>query len=234
MFFKTGMGRLLVFIIAMLAVTLTSFMLPACSTTAPPHMPATQAQLASVVVLVEQAAEFQEPALSSEAFGEHTGSYAAVWRGRCNAFALERAGALYLVTAAHCTTPRVLGAELRYLPPDGWGIDRAVLVKLDRTRDYAELRPERGGGLVALARGQAPGNGEPVLSVSAFFQEQAPGRSKGELSGSYYGTTQRIEKGWSGSPVLDAHGRVWGLLSKCETQEGKCIAGAVVASLGAP
>lgn len=220
------------FIIAALLGTLCSLALPAClSAPSAPHSPATQAQLASVVVLVEQVATFQEPSLSSPDFGEHTGAYVAAWRGRCNAFALERkSGELYLVTAAHCT-PRVLGAELRYLPPDGWGIDRAVLVKLDRTRDYAELSVSRRGGLEPLQRGAAPGNGEPVLSVSAYFEEQAPGISKGELSGAYYGTTQRIEHGWSGSPVLDARGRAWGVLVKCETYQGKCTTGAIAGAL---
>lgn len=233
--FKTGIGRVLVFVIACLLGTLCSaglaVVLPGCSSApTPPHSPATQAQLASVVVLVEQVALWQEPSLSSEF--EHTDTYVSAWRGRCNAFALERkSGELYLVTAAHCLRERALGSVVRYLPPDGWGIDRAVLVKLEPVRDYAELQPERSGGLEPLQLGPVPGSGEPVLSVSAFFQEQAPGRSIGELSGPWFGTTQSIEHGWSGSPVLDARGRAWGFVAKCNTEQGKCTRGAVVGAL---
>lgn len=220
------------FITAIVLGTLCSFALLGCSSTPQPHVPATQAQLASVVVLVEQVAEFQEPSLSSADFGEHTGVYVSAWRGRCNAFALERkSGELYLVTAAHCLRERLLGSVARYLPPDGWGIDRAVLVKLEPARDYAELDVSRRGGLEPLQVGPSPGNGEPVLSVSAYFEEQATGISKGELSGSWFGTTQRIEHGWSGSPVLDAQGRVWGFLAKCETYQGECTRGAIAGAL---
>lgn len=228
------MKRFIEVLTFLLALLLGSFVgLAACASTPTAHTPATRAQLASVVMLVERVAEWQEPAISSDEFGEHTGSYSAVWRGRCNAFALERApgGELYLVTAAHCVRCLGLGGLVRYLPPDGWGVDRAAIVKLDRARDYAELQPERSGGLVPLKQGPVPGSSEPVLSVSAYFEEQAPGRSTGLLSGTMYGTTQRIERGWSGSPVLDAQGRAWGFLAKCETYQGKCVAGAVVGAL---
>ncbi len=224
--------EVLTFLLALLAGAFVSAL--ACSSTpAPAHSPATRAQLASVVLLVERVAAWQEPALSADGFADHTGSYSSVWRGRCSAFALERmpGGDIYLVTAAHCVKPLTLGAFARYLPPDGWGVDRAAIVKLDRVRDYAELSPERNGGLVALQHGPAPDSGAPVLSVSAFFEEQAPGLSKGALSGAWYGTTQRIEHGWSGSPVLDSSGRAWGFLAKCQTYKGKCTTGAIVGAL---
>lgn len=219
------------FILALALGTLVSLSLPGCSSPPRPHTPATSAQLASVVVLVEQVAVWREPSLSDKDFGVHTGMYVPAWRGSCNAFAMTRdSGELYLVTAAHCT-PRVLGAVLRYLPPDGWGVDRARLVKVDRQRDYAELQPERSGGLVSLERGPAPEVGEPVLSVSAYFEEQAQGTSTGALSGGWYGTTQHVQHGWSGSPVLDSAGRAWGFLAKCQTTQGKCADGAIAGAL---
>ena len=231
--------ELLAFVVALLLGTLLSFTLPACSSAPAAHAPATPAQLASVVVLVERAAEWREPSVSSDDFGEHTGTYVAAWHGKCNAFALARkSGELYLVTALHCVRERALGSVTRYLPPDGWGIDRATLVALNATRDYAELATERQGGLVALQQGPAPDDGAPVVSVSAFFEAQAQGVSTGSLlrlpGGAWYGTTQSVDHGWSGSPVfaLTRDGpRVWGYLARCETYMGKCARGAIVGAL---
>ncbi len=202
-----------------------------CASTPAADAP-TKAQLSSVVTLVEAQPEYREPGVSDDGFGQGTVTMGLAWQGRCNAFALRRkaGGDLYLVTAAHCLRERALGAVVRYLPPDGWGVDRATLVRLDEGRDYAELTPSREGGLVALEQGPVPGPGEAVVGVSSYFEALAPGVSTGSLGGTWAGTTQRVEHGWSGSPVLSG-GKVWGFISKCELVAGRCVQGTIVGVL---
>jgi hypothetical protein len=160
------------------------------------------------------------------------------WVPVCSAFAVRGGqGAALLVTAAHCV-PQELGSELHYYAPNGIGHDRAVLVARDSVHDLAVLEPRAPGALVPLERTGVPNEGAHVLAVSALYNMSSPGVVVAELGQGMWETTQTIVFGWSGSPVLDAHGRVWAVVSKCPAEpigtSYRCIAGhAYVASLGA-
>jgi len=158
---------------------------------------------------------------------EPSAGYHSVWRSYCNAFALR--SPLRLVTAAHCVKP---GELVRYLPPDGWGVDRAQVATVDLAHDTATLNVTRIGGLVGLEASASPRLGAAVWAASATFGAVTSGELRDEQSGRYV-TTMGIVRGWSGSPALDQNGRAWGVVIACLTRAlGECAdRGAVVGGL---
>lgn len=170
----------------------------------------------SIVALVRQTVEWQD---APDSF-ESTGHYRLTWETYCNAFALQRGAELALVTAAHCV-PTDSG-EVRYLPPDGWGIDRARVSRI--ARGVAVLTIARRGGLVGFRQAQAPELGAAVWAISSAWGEFRSGVLTDAQPWGGYRTTIGVEHGWSGSPALDAQGRAWGVVTKCETWKGSCVA----------
>lgn len=184
---------------------------------------------ASVVTLVRPQARWSFGSLASENWTRAT------WRigyvPSCNAFAVEHAGSQHLATAAHCVDGLKLGEAVLYLSPDGVGYGHAILSYVDPAKDVAFARAS---GLHSLPRSSVPREGEAVLSVSSLYSSTSYGRLLSHLSMGYYETTQTIIHGWSGSPVFDARGRVWGVVSKCTQNAGanECEPGrAIVADL---
>ncbi len=149
------------------------------------------------------------------------------WEPAGSAFALVHTGQTRLATAAHCV-PYALGSQVRYLAPSGWGHGVAVLVMRDPTRDVALLDPLDPEALVPLTIGPEPIVGEPVRAFSSLFDASSGGHVRAWLSRGWYETDQTIAFGWSGSPELDAQGRVWGVVAKCPTGPGggQCLPGA--------
>lgn len=147
----------------------------------------------------------------------------------CNAFAVER-DALYLVTAGHCVHGHAIGDRVRFLPPDGWGHGFARLTLVDEAHDRAMLAVETRSGLVPIGETPPPGPGAHVYAASAYYQAVTAGTLVGPLGVERYGTTQTVVRGWSGSPELDVHGRVWGVVSQCAAPaNGDCEPGQAIA-----
>ncbi len=189
----------------------------ACSGCAPATLAPAGAQSpavtgASVVTLVRPQARWTWGALSSEA-GLTSSGFKLQYEKSCNAFAVADAK---LVTAAHCVAGFAIGDELLYLSPDGVGYGLAELERVDAARDLAWAHAP---GLTALPVTSPPRDGEPALSVSSYYEAANYGVVVSKLSGGFYETSQTIIKGWSGSPVFDGHGRVWGVVSQCHLQD---------------
>lgn len=168
---------------------------------------------ASVVTLVRPAARWTWGSLSEE--GITSSGFKLRYEPSCNAFAI--AGGL-LMTAAHCVNGIEPGGEVRYLSPNGVGHGIATLLSVNEAHDLATCEAQ---GLTPLPVTSPPRDGEPVLSVSSLYEQISEGRVLGRLSTGYYETSQTIIHGWSGSPVLDTHGRVWGVVSQCTQAAGK-------------
>lgn len=157
------------------------------------------------------------------------------WAPYCNAFAVKPGvpdppTLPVLVTAAHCVAKVKLavGDTVRYREPSGWGLGSARVTHLDASRDYAVLELERAEGLAALELGRAPYEGAYVTSPSAFFGEAVSGQvyASGGRSFAFSGT---IERGWSGSPVLDTQGRAVGVVIKCVLDDERACTDGVIA-----
>jgi S1-C subfamily serine protease len=192
------------------------------------HRPAVTA--ASVVTLVKPALQRQWAPLASEQWLDS--GFRRRWVPCCNAFAVR--GPL-LVTAAHCVADAELGAPVRYIEPSGLGLGTAWLVSFDTADDRAVLEPAPSNNLAALATAFPPRMGEPALSVSSYYSARSEGHVVARLGSGYFETSQTIIHGWSGSPALDADGRVWGIVSHCRQSDGakECEPGrTIVAPLG--
>lgn len=131
------------------------------------------------------------------------------WEPSCAAFAVERLGRVQLATAAHCVTD---GPEVRYFRTFGLGTARVQY--LNEARDLAYLDVDD-PALDPIAVGPAPSEGEAVQAISPLYDATAPGRVDARYAEGWYETTQTIVYGWSGSPELDASGRVVGVVAKC-------------------
>lgn len=158
------------------------------------------------------------------------------WVPACNAFPLRLPdGSVALATAAHCAAVYPEGFDIRYLAVDGWGHGHA---RLTRGGPAVALLAVQDPLLEPLAVGPAPEPGWPASVVSSLADESAGGHVLTELGPGYVATDLRLAKGWSGSPVLNAAGRVWGVASLCEAvpasaraKDYRCVGGTVVAVL---
>lgn len=174
----------------------------------------------SVVTLIRPTTIESTPALGAETAGESQGA-TATWRKvayvpSCNAFAITRDSNVYLATAEHCLNGYNVGDTVRFEAPSGWGHDFAKVTMKDQAHDRALLSVGKDAkDLRPLVEAQPPGDGAHVTAVSAFYKATSSGVLLGNLSTSYYATTQTVVRGWSGSPELDAQGRVWGIVSGC-------------------
>jgi hypothetical protein len=153
----------------------------------------------------------------------------------CNAFAMLDGDRVRLVTAEHCTDG---ATSIRYLAPNGIGHGHATLERRDAARDLAWFEPADAEGLAPLVSGPPPRVGSRVSSVSKLFDATLRGTVTERYFGGFYETNQTIQRGWSGSPVLDDTGRVWGVVSGCPWRQAsalegdfECVFGAIVAAL---
>lgn len=178
---------------------------------------------ASVVTLVRPVSRWTWGNLSSEE-GLTSSGFKLRYEPSCNAFAIP--GGL-LMTAAHCVQGIEVGGEVRYLSPDGVGHGVAKLLSVNEVHDLATCEAQ---GLTPLPVTSPPRDGEPVLAVSSVYGQTHYGTLVEALASSRYETSFSIIKGWSGSPVLDTHGRVWGVVSQCNLGPDKleCAPGATI------
>lgn len=150
------------------------------------------------------------------------------YRPHCNAFAVREPRGVRLVTAGHC----VSYLPLRYRNPNGVGLGTATLERRDAARDLAWLVPADASGLVPLAVGAPPRVGSRVTSASSLFDATALGFVTLNVEGQYFSESMRIERGWSGSPVLDGAGRAWAVVVGCTPRRASALEGDIACSVG--
>lgn len=219
------------FLSCLLAATL--WLLYSCTGCAPATLAPAGAQSpavtgASVVTLVRPGVQWTWGSLATEQ-GLTDSGFRLRYLPSCNGFAIE---GHRLMTAAHCVAGVELGGEVRYLSPDGVGHGIATLLAVNDAEDLATCEAY---GLTPLPVTSPPRDGETVLSVSSYYGQTSYGVMRNRLSSGFYETSQTIIHGWSGSPVLDTHGRVWGLVSQCHmnADSSECApGGTIVTALG--
>lgn len=141
------------------------------------------------------------------------------WRGYCNAFAVAAPrvpGGLLLLTADHCTRP--IGGVVRYLAPNGVGHGKAIRWGTWRG-DVVALLPLDPGQLRALPTAQAPKLGANVEAVSSLYDGGARGALLATLGAEHVAASLPVQRGWSGSPVLDEAGAAWGVVVGCQARQ---------------
>lgn len=182
---------------------------------------------ASVVTLVRPAARLTWGSLSSEE-GLTDSGFKIRYEPTCNGFAIP---GNQLLTAAHCVKGIEPGGEVRYLSPDGVGHGIATLLSVNEATDLATCEAH---GLTPLEVTSPPRDGETTMAVSSYYGQTSYGKVLERLTTGYYETSVSIIKGWSGSPLLDTHGRVWGLVSQCHLRpdSSECdTSGSIVTAL---
>jgi hypothetical protein len=193
---------------------------------APRPITGSQLTTASVVTLLK-------PAILADEDGAPTPPR---WVPACNAFPVVLAdGSVVLATAEHCAAVYPPGSNIHYLAVDGWGHGHASLLSRgDGVAFLAVADPL----LEPLAIGPVPEPGWPASVVSSLAEESASGHVLAILGPRYVATDLRVERGWSGSPMLNAAGKVWGVASLCEavpvsTRENdyRCVGGTIAAVL---
>jgi trypsin-like peptidase len=141
-------------------------------------------------------------------------------RESCSAFAVSDVDTTYLVTAAHCLSNPVPGAKFRYEYYEGIGTEVATV---DVIRGDVAVATVNDSKLVPLRVNGSyhPTGLDLAVAVSVTYSDVSYGRVIGELTHGYFDTDQTIRRGWSGSPVLNEKGNVWGLLSMCKVTNGE-------------
>lgn len=160
-----------------------------------------------------------KPYLTSDEDGVPTGigSYAA-----CEAFCVKDVDKPYLVTAAHCVEGLAPGSIFLYQEPNGIGYGSAILEWIGKTGDRAIAQVDDTQLVPFLVNSSyLPEQEDPVVSISIHYNAISRGKVIGKLSEGWYDTTQTFNFGWSGSPVINQFGTVWGIVSKCRQSYGE-------------
>lgn len=171
---------------------------------------------ASVVTLVHPAARLDEDGVEP---------LPPRWRGYCNAFAVSAPrvpGGVLLLTADHCV--RHIGSVLRYLAPNGVGHGKAIRWGTWRG-DVVALLPLAPGQLRALPTSPPPELGATVEAVSSLYDGAARGAVVASLGAGHVAASLPVQRGWSGSPVLDEDGAAWGVVVGCQARPASALEG---------
>jgi hypothetical protein len=138
----------------------------------------------------------------------------------CNAFGIDRLGTQLLLTAAHCLSGMEVGDEFKYREPNGVGFGTAELIWLDPAGDRAAASIS--DPLISsldIDLEYVPNAGDETVTISSLHGGVSRGAVIGELAHGWFDTTQSVGFGWSGSPVVNEAGSVWGILSMCRLQD---------------
>lgn len=140
----------------------------------------------------------------------------------CNAFCVQDVDVPYLVTAAHCVDGMGPGSRFRYLSVNGIGSEWATLEWVDLAGDRA-IATINDSSLVPFKVNASyyPEPGDVTIAVSSVYSDVSKGNVIGQLSDGWFDTTQNVTYGWSGSPVLNQYGQVWGIVSMCRLTDGE-------------
>ncbi len=140
-------------------------------------------------------------------------------RETCSGFGATDGNAIFLVTAKHCLDLKP-GDKFRYEYTNGIGTEIAEVASFDGDVLFAivndkKLRP------FEIDRTYEPRYLDLAISVSVPFQAVSYGRVVTSLGSNFYDTDQTIARGWSGSPVVNEDGNVWGVVSMCKVTRDK-------------
>lgn len=149
----------------------------------------------------------------------------------CSGFAANLAVGTRILTAGHCVAAYAIGERVPVVTRQRWdhtsqGVRWARLERVDGRGDVAVLAPEDAtmAELEALpVANRAPVHGELVRLQSGRYWAESRGVVEGRYyadvggqAGERWSCTASIEPGWSGSAVLDADGRVLGVVTSCQ------------------
>ena len=152
----------------------------------------------------------------------------------CSGFAVFGAEGVRVLSAAHCFQQHEIGDRVPIVTRDRWvhtsqGVRWASLVAADLASDVAVLLPS-GEALAELdpypLAGRDPVPGEAVRLVSGYYWTEVEATVAGLYLADVEGMPAEerwladatIAPGWSGSAVLDAQGRVLGVVVACQAQ----------------
>ncbi len=159
----------------------------------------------SVVTIVRPVFKYDEDGVETTGIG---------WQDHCSAFAVSTKSGTMLITAAHCLPNNGgINTEIAYIPPNGWGHDKAVVTWINNVDDLAVLSPENPKSLVPIKITDAPTKGEYIYSTSSIFGK-TNGKMIYDVGPTRIETDLNVEHGWSGSPALTKNG-VFGVLILC-------------------
>jgi hypothetical protein len=166
--------------------------------------------LLSVLILAGCAAPtFQaasESHIDTEAFARPDGTVGDLRgpEGWCNAFAADLPRGKRLLTAAHCAGE--VGTWQK------WRTYSVKVEAVDKAGDKAILIPPLGPTLVPFELARASEG--PVRFQAAGNDVNRYGEAYSQ-DGYFWQTSADIDRGWSGSPVLNMQGQVVGIAVKC-------------------
>ncbi len=136
----------------------------------------------------------------------------------CNAFSVrDYDNKSYLVTAAHCVDE--IGSDVVFEAPSGFGYGHAKVIERDPAYDWAIATTDHRLQPLVLDATYEPLPGDAALTASSLKRASTVGTVVEELSYGWVQTTNDMTYGWSGSPVTNAEGHVWGIVSKCRLTE---------------
>ncbi len=140
----------------------------------------------------------------------------------CNAFCVQDIDAPYLVTAAHCVQDMGPGSRFRYMTNNGTGSKWATVEWVGVTGDRA-IASINDPSLIPFNVNSSyyPEPGDVALTVTSVYSDISRGEVIGELSHGWFDTTQTVTFGWSGSPVMNSQGTVWGIVSMCRLTDSE-------------
>lgn len=204
---------------AMKTLTLLSLLsaLSSCSVPAtivpeslsPTHRPITDRSIVSII----------EPYVTTDGSGVPNGM---AYSPTCNAFCVQDIDVPYLVTAAHCVENMGPGSRFRYMTNNGIGSKWATVEWVGVTGDRA-IASINDPDLIPFKVNSSyyPEPGDSAITVTSVYSDVSRGKVIGPLSSGWYDTTQTVNFGWSGSPVLNDQGTVWGIVSMCKLDDGQ-------------
>ncbi len=141
-------------------------------------------------------------------------------RETCSAFGATDGATKFLVTAKHCLDHVKPGDKFRYEYTNGIGTEIAEVASFNGDVLFAIVNDKKLHPF-EVDRTYEPRYLDLAVSVSVPFQSVSYGRVVSSLGSNFYDTDQTITRGWSGSPVINEDGNVWGVISMCKVTRDK-------------
>ena len=161
-----------------------------------------------------------EPYVSIDYDSEPSISMRIKHREACSAVAVTDQATTFLVAAAHCLIKPAQGKQFRYEYLNGVGTELATIEAISNDVVYASTEDSRLDP-IQIDRSYVPSTNDQAFVVSSTFESVNSGHVIGKLSSVSYDTDNTIVRGWSGSPVLNKNGYVWGIVYGCLVENGE-------------
>lgn len=140
----------------------------------------------------------------------------------CNAFYVRDYDTrAYLITAAHCVPEPQFGSDIIFITSNNGKREQARIIYIDNVFDIiyatttAELTP------LVVDWDYYPEVGDSTVITSSLYDKTSNGFVAAHLTYGWVQTSNTIKLGWSGSPVMNGYGQVWGITSKCPWDEAR-------------